>query len=244
MINQIFHGDCLEIMPDFPDKSFDMILCDLPYGTTGNQWDSQIPLDALWLQYERLIKDNGVIVLTAQTPFDKVLANSNLKMLRYEWIWIKNKPSGFLNSKKMPLKLHENILVFYKKLPTYNPQKTTGHKPVNKFKKRSSDGSNYNSTLIGFEGGGQTDRFPVDVLFYPRDKDRLHPTQKPIALFEYLIKTYTNEGDLILDNCLGSGTTAVAAANLNRNFTGIEKEAKYVQIARDRLSQLQMELCI
>ncbi|WP_239696571.1 DNA-methyltransferase [Paenibacillus oryzisoli] len=244
MINEIFQGDCLDIMKDLPDKSFDMILCDLPYGSTQNQWDSPIPLDQLWQQYERLIKDRGVIVLTAQTPFDKVLGNSNLQMLRYEWIWVKNRPTGFFNAKKMPMKTHENILIFYKNLPQYNPQKTLGHKPVNRFKKHSTDGSNYNDALMGFEGGGQTDRYPVDVLYFPRDKDRYHPTQKPVALFEYLIKTYTNEGDLVLDNCLGSGTTALAAASLNRNFTGIELDANYVQIARDRLKRMEQQMIV
>jgi DNA modification methylase len=168
----------------------------------------------------------GVIVLTAQTPFDKVLGASNLQMLRYEWIWIKSNPTGFLNANKMPLKAHENILVFYKSLPTYNPQKSEGHKPVNKYKKHSSDGSNYGKTIIGTEGGGQTDRFPVDVLYFPRDKQRYHPTQKPVALMEYLIQTYTNEGENVLDNCGGSGTTAVACMNTNRNYTLIEKDIR------------------
>lgn len=243
MKNQIIHGDCLEIMPSLPDKSFDMILCDLPYGTTENGWDSIIPLDQLWQQYERLIKDGGAIVLTAQTPFDKVLGASNLRLLRYEWIWIKSNGTGFLNANRMPLKAHENILVFYKNLPTYNAQKTQGHKPVNKYKKHSSDGSNYGKTIIGTEGGGQTDRYPVDVLHFPRDNERYHPTQKPVALFEYLIRTYTNEGDTILDNCIGSGTTAVAAAALNRNFVGIEKELEYVRIAEERLKCIQTQLC-
>ncbi|WP_237163301.1 site-specific DNA-methyltransferase [Paenibacillus sp. BIHB 4019] len=244
MKNQIFHGDCLEIMPTLPDKSFDMILCDLPYGTTENSWDSVIPLDKLWFEYNRLIKDHGAIVLTAQTPFDKVLGASNLQLLRYEWIWIKNNSTGFLNAKRMPLKVHENVLVFYKKLPTYNPQKTSGHKPVNRFKKHTSDGSNYGKTNIGTEGGGQTDRYPVDVLYYPRDRERYHPTQKPVALFEYLIRTYTNDGDLILDNCIGSGTTAVAAARCNRNFVGIEKEQRYIDIANERLKVVQTQLVV
>lgn len=244
MINQIYCGDCLEIMPSLPDKSFDMILCDLPYGTTENSWDSVIPLDELWLEYNRLIKDRGAIVLTAQTPFDKVLGASNLQLLRYEWIWMKSNGTGFLNAKRMPLKIHENVLVFYKSLPTYNPQKTSGHKPVNRYKKHSSDGSNYGKTAIGTEGGGQTDRYPVDVLYYPRDKERYHPTQKPVALFEYLIRTYTNEGDVILDNCIGSGTTAVAAAGCSRNFVGIEKEQRYIDIANDRLKSVQTQLIV
>jgi DNA modification methylase len=217
----------------------DMILCDLPYGTTYNEWDSVIPLDALWNQYKRVIKDNGAIVLTAQLPFDKVLGASNLQMLRHEWTWIKSNATGFLNANKMPLKAHENILVFYKKLPTYNPQKTNGHKPVNKYKKHSSDGSNYGRTIIGTEGGGQTDRYPVDVLYFPQDLEHYHPTQKPVALMEYLIKTYTNEGEVVLDNCSGSGTVAVAATSCNRNFICIEKEREYVNISQQRLQFVQ-----
>jgi DNA modification methylase len=239
MVNQILQGDCMDIMPTLPDKSFDMILCDLPYGTTENKWDIPLPLDLLWKEYKRLIKDNGAIVLTAQTPFDKVLGASNLEMLRYEWVWIKSNGTGFLNANKMPLKVHEKVLVFYKKLPTYNPQKTYGHKPVNKYKKHTSDGSNYGKTTIGIEGGSQTDRYPVDVLYFERDKERYHPTQKPLALMEYLIKTYTNEGDSILDNCIGSGTTPVAATMLNRSFTGIELNPEYIEIAKKRLQHVQ-----
>lgn len=242
MINRLIHGDCLEVMPNLPDKSFDMILCDLPYGTTQNKWDSVIPLDQLWFQYKRLIKDNGAIVLTAQTPFDKVLGASNLEMLRYEWIWEKNKATGHLNANKAPLKAHENILIFYEQLPTFNAQKTYGHKPVNPYKKHVEDGSNYGKTKIGIEGGGQTDRYPRDVLYFPMDELHLHPTQKPVALFEYLIKTYTNEGDLILDNCIGSGTTAEAATKLNRNFVGIEIEMDYIKISEERLRFVQLAI--
>jgi DNA modification methylase len=217
----------MEVMPNIPDRSYDMILCDLPYGTTENEWDEIIPLPPLWAEYNRLIKTGGVIVLTAQTPFDKVLGASNLRMLRYEWIWVKSNATGFMNANKMPLKAHENILVFYKSLPTYNPQKSEGHKPVNKYKKHKSDGSNYGKTIIGTEGGGQTDRFPVDVLYFPKDKEHYHPNQKPVALMEYLIKTYTNEGDSVFDNTAGSGSVGVACMNTNREFTLIEKEKKY-----------------
>ena len=229
----------MELMPEIPAGSVDMILCDLPYGTTENQWDSIIPLDKLWKQYKRVIKDDGAIVLTAQTPFDKVLGASNLQMLRYEWIWIKSNPTGFLNANRMPLKAHENILVFYKNLPTFHPQKTHGHKPVNRYKKHSSDGSNYGKTIIGTEGGGQTDRYPVDLLYFPRDIERLHPTQKPLELFRYLIKTYSNEGDTVLDNCIGSGTTAAAALSCGRNFIGIEKEEQFVKVAHERMQVIQ-----
>lgn len=242
MIDQLILGDCLEVMPLLPDKSIDMILCDLPYGTTNNKWDSVIPLDRLWDEYKRLIKDNGAIVLTAQTPFDKVLGVSNLEMLRYEWIWEKNRATGHLNVKNAPLKAHENILVFYKEMPTFNPQKTYGHKPVNRYKKHVDDGSNYGITKTGIEGGGQTDRYPRDVLYFPMDKEHYHPTQKPVALFEYLIKTYTNEGDLVLDNCMGSGTAPLAASKLNRRFIGIEKEIDYFKIAGKRLEFVQLAI--
>lgn len=175
-------GDCLKLMNDIPDKSIDMILCDLPYGTTQNKWDSIIPLDKLWEQYCRVIKDNGAIVLFAQTPFDKVLGCSNLKMLKYEWIWEKTSATGHLNAKKMPMKAHENILVFYKKLPTYNPQKTTGHTPVHSYTKHQDDGSNYGKTLIGISGGGSTERYPRSVQVFKTDKQKeaLHPTQNQL----------------------------------------------------------------
>ncbi|PZT57529.1 site-specific DNA-methyltransferase [Paenibacillus silvae] len=223
-----------------PDKSIDMILCDLPYGTTQNKWDSIINLDLLWGQYCRIIKDNGAIVLTAQTPFDKVLGCSNLKMLKYEWIWEKTTATGHLNAKKMPMKAHENVLVFYKNLPTYNPQKTTGHSPVHSFVKHQDEGSNYGRGKVGISGGGSTERYPrsVQVFSTDRQKEALHPTQKPVALFEYLIKTYTNEGDTVLDNCMGSGTTAVAALRNNRNYIGFETEEKYIEIANKRIESL------
>lgn len=190
MKNKIFNEDCLIGMNRIPDKSIDMILCDLPYGTTRNKWDSILPLGLLWEQYERIIKDNGAIVLTAQTPFDKVLGVSNLKLLKYEWIWEKGNASGHLNAKKMPMKAHENILVFYKKLPVYNPIKTTGHKPVNSYVKHTNDGSNYGETKVYRSGGGSTERYPRSVKYFSSDKQKepIHPTQKPVALFEYLSK--------------------------------------------------------
>jgi DNA modification methylase len=239
-INEIYKGDCLELMPKFVEsKSVDMIFCDLPYGTTQNKWDSVIPLDKLWREYERVIKDNGAIVLFAQTPFDKVLGVSNLKMLKYEWVWEKTQATGHLNAKKMPMKAHENILVFYKKLPTYNPQKTTGHKPMNSGVRRSSlKNENYNEiNKIDLPFGGDTDRYPRTVLEFKSDKQKnyLHPTQKPLALIEYMIKTYTNEGDLILDNTCGSGTTGLGAKNLNRNYIMMEQDPKYYEIACKRV---------
>lgn len=244
---EIYKGDCLELMQYIPDKSVDMILCDLPYGTTRCKWDSIIPLDKLWSQYCRIIKDNGAIVLFAQTPFDKILGVSNLKMLKYEWIWEKTQATGHLNAKKMPMKAHENILVFYKKLPTYNPQKTTGHKPINSYTKYISTQNKtdlYGKVNKEIVGGGDTDRFPRSVQIFKSDKQKvaLHPTQKPIDLLQYLIKTYTNENELILDNCMGSGSTGVACLNTNRKFIGIEKDDKYFDIAAERMENTYREL--
>src|SRR5699024_4104500 len=237
-LNKIHQGDCLEIMKDIPDGSIDMILCDLPYGTTRNKWDTIIPLDELWGQYERVIKDNGAIVLTAQTPFYKVLGSSNINSLKYEWIWEKNKATGHLNSKKMPLKEHENILVFYKKLPTYNPVMGKG-KPYSNNHKPGDSGTNYGK--VGFsKRENVTTRYPRSILDFNVEAKPAYPTQKPVALFEYLIKTYTNEGETVLDNCIGSGTTAVAALNTNRTFIGIEKEKEYVDIANERIKQSQL----
>jgi len=232
MINAITQGDCLEVMRDIPDGSVDMILCDLPYGTTRNKWDSIIPLDELWTQYERIIKDNGAIVLTAQTPFDKVLGASNLRLLRYEWIWRKPSGTGHLNAKRMPMKNHENILIFYKRLPTYNPQMTEGE-PYKAKSGRASSNYNPQVTVVTKNKG---ERYPLSVQEFNPERG-LHPTQKPSEMFEYLIRTYTNEGDIVLDNCIGSGTTAVASINTGRNFIGIEQETEYVEIARRRVDE-------
>lgn len=238
-INEVYNGDCLELMSFIPNKSIDMILADLPYGTTNCKWDSIIDLDELWIHYKRLIKDNGVIVLFAQTPFDKVLGCSNLKWLKYEWIWEKTQATGHLNAKKMPMRSHENILIFYKKQPTYNPIKTYGHKrkvSTAHHKRNTSTGEIYNK-CDNFRDYDSTERYPRTIQVFASDKQKLnlHSTQKPLALCEYLIKTYTNEGDLILDNVAGSGTTLVAAKNLNRNFIGIEKEEKFYNIILERL---------
>ncbi|MCT1652594.1 DNA-methyltransferase [Staphylococcus saprophyticus] len=240
-LNKIYNEDCLIGMKEIPDKSIDMILCDLPYGTTRNKWDAVIPLEWLWDEYNRVIKDNGAIVLTAQTPFDKVLGTSNLKMLRYEWIWDKVSPTGYLNAKKMPMKKTENILVFYKKLPTYNAQgliynpriKTRSSKSVGS----SSYGTHSDSNFSERSG------YPTNLIKFKREFG-LHPTQKPVTLFEYLIKTYTNEGETVLDNCMGSGTTAIAAINTNRNYLGFELDEKYFELANDRIEKhnKQMEL--
>lgn len=232
---KLYNGDCLEVMKIIEDNSVDMILCDLPYGTTQNKWDSVIPLTKLWQQYERIIKDNGAIVLTAQTPFDKLLGCSNLKLLKYEWIWEKEAGTGFLNAKKMPLKSHENVLVFYKNSPMYNPQMEVGLP----YKCKKGGGTtNYNKdskdNILTVNSG---ERYPKTILRFNRDKNKLHPTQKPVALFEYLIKTYTNENNLVLDNCMGSGTTGVACQRLNREFIGIELDETYFNIAKQRIER-------
>ena len=239
--NEIHKGDCLELMPKLiEDKSVDMIFCDLPYGTTKCKWDSVIDLPKMWNEYERIIKDNGVILLFAQTPFDKVLGASNLKMLKYEWIWEKTQATGHLNAKKMPMKAHENILVFYKNLPTYNYQKTTGHKPINSYTKYVKTQNNteiYGEMKQEISGGGETDRYPRSVLTFASDKQKskLHSTQKPLSLIEYMIKTYTNEGDLILDNTAGSGTTGLGAKNLKRDYIMMEQDPDIYEIACKRL---------
>ena len=231
----LIQGDCLEKMEEIPDKTIDMILCDLPYGTTQNKWDSVIPLDIIWEQYKRIIKDNGVIALFAQTPFDKVLGISNLKMLRYEWIWEKEQGTGFLNAKKMPLKNHENILIFYKKPPIYNPQMKKG-KPYTL--ERNTFTVNYGKQVDMVRTENTGERYPLTILKFKRDKEKLHPTQKPVALLECLIKTYTNEGEIVLDNCMGSGSTGVACLNTNRRFIGIEKDEKYFEIACNRIKEV------
>ena len=190
----------------------------------------------MWEQLKRVIKPNGAIVLFAQTPFDKVLGVSNIEMLKYEWIWEKTAATGHLNAKKAPMKAHENILVFYNKLPTYSPQKLYNQQPTNSFTKRNGDGECYGKT-VEVSGGGSTERYPRSVQVFKSDKQRssLHPTQKPVALMEYLIKTYTLEGETVLDFAAGSFTTGVACKNLNRKFIGIEKDEKYFQIGKDRI---------
>ncbi len=246
-LNEIYLGDCLDVMKEIDDKSVDLVLCDLPYGTTArNEWDSVIPLDALWNQYNRIIKDNGVIALWSQIPFSCALMMSNPKMLRYEWIVEKTLPTGFLNAKRMPMKAHENVLIFYKNLPIYNPQITYGHKrkvSTAKHKRNSKKSTDYGEckTLTTYDS---TTRYPRDVLKFKwdRQKSRIHPTQKPVAANEYFIRTYTNEGGVVLDNCMGSGSTAIACVNTKRNFIGIEKDAKYVADAKRRLENASLPL--
>lgn len=242
--NIVYHDDCFNIFPKIDDNSIDLILCDLPYSTTKAKWDIALDLNLLWKEYERIIKPNGAILLFAQTPFDKILGASNLKLLKYEWIWEKSQATGFLNAKKMPLKAHENILVFYKKPPIYNPQKTQGHSPMHAYTKKPHVQNRtelYGEMNKTISGGGDTDRFPRSVLKFPSDKQRtkldgtIHPTQKPLALCEYLIKTYSNEGSLVLDNTAGSGTTGLAAKNLNRDFIMIEKEKVWINVILKRI---------
>jgi site-specific DNA-methyltransferase (adenine-specific) len=235
-INRIYQIPCLEALPSIPDKSIDMILCDLPYGTTQNKWDSVIDLESLWAQYKRVIKENGAVVLFAQTPFDKLLGASNLKMLKYEWVWQKNVATGHLNANKMPMKEHENILVFYKKPPVYNPQMEEGTPYINKRKPINDNGSNY-GYIERTDTVNDGKRYPKSILKFDREIG-LHPTQKPVSLCEYLIKTYTKEGEIVLDNCMGSGSTAVACVNTGRKFIGFETEAKYIEIANIRLDNL------
>lgn len=233
---KLYNGDCLNVMKYIPDKSIDFIYADLPYATTQNSWDILIPLEPLWAEYNRIIKDNGCIALWSQMPFSAKLVMSNIDNFRYEWIIEKTKATGFLNAKRMPMKCHENVLIFYKKLPTYNPQKTTGHTPVHAFTKHTADGTNYGKTRF-VSGGGSTERYPRDVLQFKWDtqKSSEHPTQKPVSAAEYFIKTYTNEGDTVLDSCMGSGSAGVACAKLNRNFIGIEKDKNYFNICLNRM---------
>lgn len=232
------YGDCLELMKYIPDGSVDMILCDLPYGTTRNKWDSIIPLDRLWEQYERIIKEDGAVVLFSAEPFTSCLITSNIKHFRYDLIWSKPQGSDFLNANRKPLRSHENICLFYKSQPTYNAQKSDG-KPY-----KTKSGESTSSNFGKFSGNFHTEnkdgkRCPLTVLNFAGEHNRgkKHPTQKPVALLEYLVKTYTNEGDTVLDNCMGSGSTGVACVNTGRNFIGMELDAGYFEIAQKRIDE-------
>lgn len=230
---RFYLGDCLEVMKSIPDGVVDMILCDLPYGTTQNKWDSIIDLKLLWAEYWRIAKSNTAIVLTAQPPFDKILGVSCIENLKYEWIWEKGKATGHLNAKKQPMKAHENVLIFYKNQPLYVPQKAEGkpYKPNGGKSKKD----NYGDFEAVREGSADGSRYPRSVQFFTHESKPIHPTQKPVALFEYLIKTYTNEGALVLDNCAGSGTTAIAAENTGRRWICIEQLQEYADKAVARI---------
>lgn len=233
----LMHGDCLELMRGIPDKSVDLILCDLPYGTTQNKWDSIIPLEPLWAQYKRI--STGAIVLTAAQPFTSILVCSNLPMFRYDWSWCKSNATGHLNAKKMPMRQHEDVLVFGVGKLLYNPQlfvKPSARSAQRSVKTKGSYGD-FNEGVfrsIPDEMGYPRSVLNFSTAYHAREAG-IHPTQKPVALMEYLIRTYTNEGDTVLDNCMGSGTTGVACLNTGRKFIGIEKDEGYFQKAKDRI---------
>lgn len=232
-------GDCLELMNEIPDQSVDMILCDLPYGTTQNKWDSVIPFEPLWAAYRRIAKKNAAIVLTASQPFTSALVMSNVREFKYDWTWRKPKGTGHLNAKKMPMRDKEDIVVFYREQSVYNPQYGGGTPYKNKAGKDHSSSSSMTDcygAYTNFRNDSDGRRYPKQVLDLPVvERGSVHPTQKPVALMEYLIRTYTNEGETVMDNCMGSGTTGVACINTKRNFIGIEQDAKYFEIAQKRI---------
>lgn len=238
-INRLYEGDCIDIMKKLPSESVDMILCDLPYGTTQNKWDSLIPLDELWAEYNRIIKPNGAIVLTSQGIFTAKLILSQEKLFKYKWIWEKSKSTNFLNSKKQPLRKHEDICVFYKKQPVYNPQMKQGA-PYNKgMRKKQLSGSYGDFQPVEVSSDGE--RYPTDIIYVKTaetEGEVLHPTQKPVELGRYLIKTYTNEGDIVLDNTFGSGSFLVAALLEGRNFVGIEKNEDVALFKKEKIDYL------
>ena len=237
-LNKIYNEDCLEGMKRIPDGSVDMILCDLPYGTTACKWDNIIPFEPLWEQYNRIIKDNGAIVLFGNEPFSSKLRMSNLKNYKYDWIYVKSQAQNFLNAKKQPLRNNETISVFYKKQCTYNPQMRKG-KPYKCTKGKSSKSISNDENITN--GGHLTQnygtRYPLSVMNKFNIETGLHPTQKPVALLEYLVKTYTNENETVLDNCMGSGTTAIACINTNRKYIGFELDKHYCDIANERIQK-------
>ena len=264
MGSYIKNGDCLELMKDIPDKSIDMILCDLPYGVTQNKWDSVIPLDSLWKGYRRIIKENGAIVLFGKNPFTSMMVVSNPEMYRYNLVWRKNLKTGNLNARKMPMGAYEDIMVFYKKPPTYNPQRIPRTYQVPSGNKFNSQTSNYGKQrdiyvdrqsewlmpddVIDYEDGVSLDALELEnemlyIKCVHNSSGKLHPTQKPVELLEWLIKTYTNPGDIVLDNCMGSGSTCIACLNTRRQYIGFELDKKYFEIAEDRIKNRINELC-
>jgi site-specific DNA-methyltransferase (adenine-specific) len=236
-LNTIYNMDCLEGMKYIPNNSVDLILCDLPYGTTNCKWDSIIPFDLLWEQYKRVIKENGAIVLTASQPFTTKLIASNIKWFRYEWIWKKgNHITGFQNANRMPLKNHENVCVFYKKLPTYHPQGIMHIKPKLVTKKPGMQALGEQNKTLNRPHIVKCKNYPKSILDFPRETKTFHPTQKPLTLFEYIIRTYTNEGEVVLDNCMGAFTTAVACENTKRNWIGFELQEDYCEKGIQRIN--------
>lgn len=235
---QLIKGDCLEIMKDIPDKSIDLILCDLPYGMTAPKWDEHIDIKKMWIEYKRIIKHKGSIVLFASQPFTTKLISSNEKDFKYCWYWNKNQGTNFFHAKRMPIRKVEEICVF--KNGKYNPQITDGHIPTNSAK-GCSNGKAYHGTNKRDYEGGKTTRYPTNILEFKcvDNYSRVHSSQKPVELLEYLIKTYTNEGETVLDNCMGSGSTGVACINTNRNFIGIELDENYFNVAENRITDCQ-----
>lgn len=232
-MNNLMQGDCFERMKEIESGSVDMVLCDPPYGTTACKWDSIIPLEQMWHEVNRVLKKGKAAVFTASQPFTTNLAYSNLNNFKYSWVWRKNRATNFPNAKRRPLTSHEDILVFIDGNLFYNPQKTKGHKPTNSAV-GASQGTIYNGNNIRNYKGGDTKRFPLTVIDFKCERG-FHPTQKPVALMEYLIKTYTNESETVLDFAMGSGTTGVACKNLNRKFIGIELDETYFNIAKERI---------
>lgn len=253
---ELWHGDCLELMKEIPDNSIDMVLCDLPYGTSASSWDKKLPMNDLWSEYKRIIKHNRAIVLFSQQPFTSLLITSNIEMWKYNWIWEKDNGTNFMNSHFCPLKITEDICVFGTGATSfvkngenliYNPQFSEG-KPYSII----SGNQKSNSAVVRGGKGGRDDvggyktesdgkRYPKNLIKFNRDKDKLHPTQKPVSLCEYLIQTYTNEGDVVLDNCMGSGTTGIACLNTNRKFIGIELDNTYFEIAKKRIEEVNIK---
>ena len=232
---KLYNDDCFNIFPTIQDKSIDLILCDLPYEISACKWDKMLPLDKLWEQYNRIIKDNGNIVLFSKQPFTTILNNSNLKMFRYELIWCKQQATNPLCAKKRIMPIHENISIFYKKLGTYNPQMIYGKGNYKGFSGDKNIGEVYGENKSVHRNCSDGSRYPTSVLYYNNVRKAVHPTEKPIDLLEYLVKTYSNENDLVLDNCMGSGTCGMVCKKLNRNFIGIEIEQNYFKLAKGRI---------
>lgn len=239
-LDKIYNMDCLEGMKQIPDGSVDAIICDLPYGTTANDWDSVIPFDKLWEQYKRIRKPNAPILLFGAEPFMTAVRMSNIKEYHYDWIWEKGNSVGFLHANRRPMRIFENIAVFYQDQPTYNPQ---GLVYKSKKQRRGSVGGNYHSAKSN-EYEAWYENYPIDIIHFSADADSFHPTQKPVDLLRYLVRTYSNEGDTILDNCMGSGTTAVACIKEKRHFIGFELNKDYYDKACQRIDAEQRQLTL